>query len=67
MINIKLNEKTITLEKPISLQEILQKENLTESFFAVAINRKFIPRSRYITTTINHNDHIEIITAMQGG
>lgn len=49
------------------LAEILQNNGFATGNFAVAINRKFIPRSTYAQTEINDGDQIDIVTPMQGG
>ncbi|UWE70386.1 sulfur carrier protein ThiS [Corynebacterium diphtheriae bv. gravis] len=34
---------------------------------AVAINQRVIPRSQWDTTTVTAGDHLDILTAVQGG
>jgi sulfur carrier protein len=67
MLNIRLNDKMILLNPPCSLAELLAQQNYTENYFAVAINRHFIPRSQYKTTFLKEGDVIELVLPMQGG
>jgi thiamine biosynthesis protein ThiS len=36
-------------------------------FFAVALNRVCVARTKYDTTPVNENDDVEILSPMQGG
>lgn len=67
MIKISLNNDAITTEKMNSLSKLLEEKGYQESYFAVAINNIFIPKSKYAETILNEGDAIDIITPMQGG
>jgi sulfur carrier protein len=34
---------------------------------AVALNSEVVPRSAWSTTALSHGDHLEVLTAAQGG
>lgn len=67
MINIKLNENTISVAKNISLKEILMQTQHSDTGYAVAINKTFVPRSQHATTFLAEGDQIDIVSPMQGG
>ncbi len=67
MIKVKFNIETITLEKPLSLAEILLTRGYTETCYAITLNRDFIPRCQHAATFLKDNDVIKIISPMQGG
>ena len=48
---------------------VLEKRRLsTENpWFAVAINRTFVPRSEYLSRRLAEGDEVEIVTPRQGG
>jgi len=66
MISIKFNNTNLLIEE-CTLKLFLENNKYTDSGFAVAINRKFIPSSQFVITKLNDNDQIEIIRPMQGG
>lgn len=67
MITIRLNDTTCTFEKGCFLADILLREGYTDSYFAVAVNQQFIPRTAYLETRLNDGDSIEVVSPMQGG
>ena len=66
MLTLKLNNQATTTKQTI-LADALKEWGYHEGPYAVAINLTFIPKSKYHTTLLNHNDHIEIVEPMQGG
>jgi len=67
MISIILNGKEIKINKQISVQQLLIKENLEKKMLAVAINGSIIERQDYEQTTIKEKDRIEIVRPVGGG
>jgi len=67
MITIYYNNEVTTIEANTSLNNLLVKNQQTDEFFAVAINRNFIPRANYASTYLQEGDIVEIILPMQGG
>ena len=67
MIHIYLNAKKIVLNEMLTLQEVLKRNGFVTGNFAVAINRKFIPRGQYNETEVKDGDLIDVVTPMQGG
>jgi|TARA_B110000014_G_scaffold264196_1_gene264021 sulfur carrier protein len=67
MINIILNGKEIKINKHISIQQLLIKENLEKKMLAVAINGSIVERQDYEQTIIEEEDRIEIVMPVGGG
>ncbi|RDI42561.1 sulfur carrier protein ThiS [Aquicella lusitana] len=67
MINVQLNAQAITVESNLSLAALLHAQGYQETYFAVALNRRFVSRSEHAITFLQEGDQIEIIFPMQGG
>ena len=67
MISIILNGKEIKINKQISVQQLLIKENLEKKMLAVAINGSIVERQDYEQTIIEEEDRIEIVMPVGGG
>ena len=67
MISIILNGKEIKINKQISVQQLLIKENLEKKMLAVAINGSIVERQDYEQTIIKEEDRIEIVMPVGGG
>lgn len=67
MITVQLANRILSVEENTLLSNLLNHHGYTDAYFAVAINRQFIPRSLYMTTILQPHDVIDIITPMQGG
>lgn len=68
-MNIKLNGENITTEANVNLLSFVVAElNSKEPRgVAVALNGKVIPKQKWDSVTVNENDEIEIVHAVQGG
>lgn len=67
MINILLNDESITLTESCSIKEFLAKQNHIGDCFAVALNNQVIRREQYESTLVKNGDALDIILPMQGG
>ena len=65
-ISIILNGSEIHL-KSDSLEELVNRLNLSEARFAVEINRVIVPKSEIDNYTLNDKDEVEIVIAVGGG
>ena len=65
-MNVRLNGKLITVEKPITLFDLVKSLD-TKGPFAVEVNGTVIPKRQLEKTHINDKDLIEVITAVGGG
>lgn len=66
-ILIRFNQKNMTCETGIYLEQLLIQQGYQDNYFAVAINQNFIPKAQYAHVKIQADDHIDIVTPMQGG
>lgn len=61
------NGKKESFPEKISLRDFLKEKGYEDSFYAVAVNCEFVPRSEYATKEIGEGDEIEVVAPMQGG
>tara|TARA_R110001592_G_scaffold111529_6_gene309009 strand:- start:1460 stop:1672 length:213 start_codon:yes stop_codon:yes gene_type:complete len=66
-MNIQLNNKTIELKNSMSIEVLINLQNISSKGIAVALNSAVVTKSEWSTTLIKANDNIMIITATQGG
>ncbi|MBD2816096.1 sulfur carrier protein ThiS [Xenorhabdus sp. Flor] len=70
-MNIIVNDQTVTLpnpvNKPMTVQQLLEHIQRTQSGTALAINQTIIPRSEWDTHLINDGDNILLFQAIAGG
>jgi sulfur carrier protein len=65
-MTILLNGQPHSLADSVTLAELLAGLGYATGF-AVAVNREFVPRSRYVETTVRPGDEVEVLTPRQGG
>lgn len=66
-MEIIVNGKAMSLEKTLSVDELLSFLGYNNRFVAVARNQVCVPKSIYQETFIAENDDIEILAPMSGG
>ncbi|WP_340611560.1 sulfur carrier protein ThiS [Xenorhabdus bharatensis] len=70
-MNIIVNDQTITLDtptdNPMTIQQLLEHMQRTQSGTALAINQTIIPRSEWSTHQLNDGDNILLFQAIAGG
>ena len=66
MILLVNGEKREIKEGANILEVIDSLENRTE-FFAVALNKNFIPKTQYAEVNLKENDQLEVVTPHPGG
>lgn len=67
MIEITLNGRREQLEKPTTLQALVEQKKLSPTGIAIARNGEIAPKSEWAATLIQTGDTLEIIHAVQGG
>lgn len=67
MIRIRINGDIQTIANDLSLAAVLKNLGYDQEYFAVAINKNFIPRTAYATSFFNEDDCVDIVMPMQGG
>jgi sulfur carrier protein len=67
-LTLKINGFKKTFEsKKLSIQILLEKENIKTNGIAIALNKVLIPKQKYSEIFLQNNDEIEIVTPFQGG
>lgn len=68
MIEVTINQQTVTVKQQSFLQKVLLDYGISQSKgIAVAINSVVIPRQHWGDTLLQANDQVIIIKAAQGG
>tara|TARA_Y100000766_G_scaffold103485_1_gene88647 strand:- start:1403 stop:1603 length:201 start_codon:yes stop_codon:yes gene_type:complete len=66
-MKIILNGKQLSIDKKMSIKDILAQNNIGEKNIVVEVNKEIISKSQWDKTIFKENDQIEIITAVGGG
>jgi sulfur carrier protein len=66
-MEIVVNGKTETLDKEISVVELLEQLGIAKPGTAIAINNQIVPRDSHTTARICDGDRVEIIRPIGGG
>ena len=67
MTQITLNGEPRSLVGGMTLQRLIEQENLTAQRIAVEVNLEVIPRSQLAAYTLQDGDTVEIVHAIGGG
>ncbi|MFT8888422.1 MAG: sulfur carrier protein ThiS [Ethanoligenens sp.] len=67
-MKIQTNGQTVELEKELTVQELLQVQNVNmPEYVTVQINDNFIPRTDFETHVVKEGDAVEFLYFMGGG
>ncbi|OSM94050.1 MULTISPECIES: sulfur carrier protein ThiS [Lonsdalea] len=66
-MKIFINEEAITLEEPISVEQLLQRLDRLQPGTALAINQIVIPRPDWSACRVQDGDDILLFQAIAGG
>ena len=66
-MQLRINGKMQTISHAATIADVIKTLGYEGDFFAVALNRTCVARSKYAATAVNENDEIEILSPMQGG
>lgn len=66
-MKIKFNSKEITVDEPMTLQQLVTLNNIATEGIAVAVNRTVVPRSEYGKYRLADGDDVIVIKAFYGG
>lgn len=64
---MKVNGKTLTISKTVTLTKFLVKAGYEISKIAVEMNGEIIPKKEYETVQLHDDDTLEIVTFVGGG
>ena len=66
-MNILLNNETISVNKVMTIRNLLDHINLQQKYYAVEVNGQIVPKSSHALFTLKDGDKVEIVTAIGGG
>ena len=66
-IELTVNGKSVTLDRPMSLADFLAARGLHEKMVVVEHNREILRRDRFADVLLNVGDEVEIVQMMAGG
>lgn len=66
-MQITVNGEVRTLERPLTVVELLQQLALEPGRVAVEVNEQVVRRRDYQATTLRPGDRVEIVTLVGGG
>lgn len=66
-MNLRINGKEQNIRSVVTVADVVKALGYEGDFFAVALNRTCVLRTKYASTPVNENDEIEILSPMQGG
>ena len=67
-MNIKVNGKQLTLEQEITINELLDLQQVEmPDYVTVQINEEFIDHEKFDSTHLKENDSVEFLYFMGGG
>jgi thiamine biosynthesis protein ThiS len=67
LIELTVNGKARTLDRPLSLLEYLESQGINPQIIAVEHNGEIIKRERYPDTRLESGDALEIVRMVGGG
>ena len=67
LMQIYLNGEAYSLDRVISLAELIELTGLTGKRLAIELNLDIVPRSQHAETLLSDGDRVEIVHAIGGG
>lgn len=67
MIIITVNGRTVELNEPMTVEQMLDRVDVPPNYLAVEVNAEVVPREEYTAHVIQDGDQIELVTLVGGG
>ncbi|ABI38958.1 sulfur carrier protein ThiS [Shewanella bicestrii] len=67
MILIHLNNVPQTLQQPLSLQALLEAQNICQHSVALVLNEAVVPKHRWSSIQCQNEDKIDVFAVVAGG
>ena len=64
---LQVNGKKMELKEDADLLDVINSLENKSEYFAVALNKNFIPKSQYEKVQLRENDSLEVVTPHPGG
>ena len=67
MIEITVNGQVVSIERSMSVEEVLDTVEVPPNYLAVEINGEVVPREAYGERVVQPGDELELVTLVGGG
>jgi len=67
MIQVTVNGKPVSLEAPMTIEQLLVTAQVPPNYLAVEINADVVPRELHAEKLVNDGDEVEVVTLVGGG
>jgi sulfur carrier protein len=67
MIPITVNGRSVEIESPMTVEQLLDTVDVPPNYLAVEVNADVVPREEYTTRIVDANDQVEVVTLVGGG
>jgi sulfur carrier protein len=67
MIEVTVNGKPVSLEAPMTIEQLLVTAQVPPNYLAVEINADVVPRELHGAKLVNDGDEVEVVTLVGGG
>jgi sulfur carrier protein len=67
MIQITVNGRSVEIESPMTVQQLLETVDVPPNYLAVEVNADVVPREHYTTHLVRDGDQVEVVTLVGGG
>ena len=67
MIRITVNGRTVELNEPMTVEQMLDRVDVPPNYLAVEVNAEVVPQEEYTAHVIQNGDQIELVTLVGGG
>jgi len=66
-MQVVINGERQELEKPMTVEEMMQRFGFDKNVGAVAVNMTFVPSDKYGETVLKEGDEVEVLAPVCGG
>lgn len=67
MIQITVNGRSVEIESPMTVEQVLDEVDVPPNYLAVEINAEVVPREEFTTRVVGPGDDVEVVTLVGGG
>jgi sulfur carrier protein len=67
MIQVTINGNPVSLERAVSIHELLLSADVPPNYLAVEVNAEVVPREQHDSQLVQDGDQIEVVTLVGGG
>ncbi len=67
MITITVNGTTTQVDRPMTIDELIQHVDVPKNYLAVEVNEDVVPREQHGENMLTDGDRVEFVTLVGGG